>query len=249
METSILHKKSVRPRHAVASPQCRIVPMVNKPIHTLDSPPYINHHPTPPLITSSYADMAKVAPLKTSTSSKTNSNPSSSAAAPKSKVKAKTTKPTISKPAPKSKPKPQTQTLSPMSRILARGPNGPPVYDELGYEMDYAKVLQAQRPISRRSRGSKKYEAMMERSAREQERKREIMGTPKDNVSAMTLMAWDDRVARELGKPTHRVEMEDYEELARRGFQAKLGEFEAKNISKEECDRISREATGSAFRK
>ena len=74
------------------------------------------------------------------------------------------------------------------------------------------------------------------------------MGTVKDHVSALTHMAWDDRVARELGIPYHKVEMEHFEELAKRGFVGKEGEFEAKNMSEEERNRISRLATGSAFR-
>ena len=83
---------------------------------------------------------------------------------------------------------------------------------------------------------------------REEDRKCEIMGTPKDNVSGLTLSAWKDRVARELGIPYHKVEMKHYEILAERGFVGKEGEFEAENISQEERDRLLKLSTGSAFR-
>jgi hypothetical protein len=89
----------------------------------------------------------------------------------------------------------------------------------------------------------------MQKEREEQIRKCEIMGTPREQVSAMTLMAWDDRVARELGIDYHKVEMKHFEELKRRGFVAQEGEFEAKNISEEERERITTLATGSAFRR
>jgi hypothetical protein len=90
---------------------------------------------------------------------------------------------------------------------------------------------------------------MLEQDARETRRKCEIMGTIRDHVSAVTHMAWEDRVARELGKPYHTVTMADFEEVARKGIKFGQGEFEAVNMSEEEMDRLSKLATGSAFRK
>lgn len=89
---------------------------------------------------------------------------------------------------------------------------------------------------------------MLKEESRENARKGEIMGTPQENVSALTSMAWNDRVSRELGIPYHKVEMKHFEELARRGFVGRPGEFEAVNISKEENERIMKLCTGSAFR-
>jgi hypothetical protein len=83
---------------------------------------------------------------------------------------------------------------------------------------------------------------------REHARKREIMGTKRDNVSALASMAWNDRVARELGIPYHKIEMKHFEELARRGFVGKEGEFEAVNISEDEKERLTKLCAGSAFR-
>jgi hypothetical protein len=44
------------------------------------------------------------------------------------------------------------------------------------------------------------------------------MDTKRENVSAMTYIAWDDRVARELSIPYHNVEMTHFEELASWGL-------------------------------
>jgi len=89
---------------------------------------------------------------------------------------------------------------------------------------------------------------MLDEKDRENARKREIMGTVRENVSALTYMAWDDRVSRELGIPYHKVEMKHFEMLAERGFVGKEGEFEAVNISQEENERITKLCIGSAFR-
>ena len=61
-------------------------------------------------------------------------------------------------------------------------------------------------------------------------------------------MAWNDRAARELGIPYHKVEMKHFEELAKRGFEPKEGEFKNVNISEEEKERLYKLALGSAFR-
>jgi hypothetical protein len=44
---------------------------------------------------------------------------------------------------------------------------------------------------------------------KEQDRKADIISTPNNKVSGITLTAWDNRVGRELGKPYHKVCMED----------------------------------------
>ncbi|KAJ9294035.1 hypothetical protein DTO271G3_7163 [Paecilomyces variotii] len=142
----------------------------------------------------------------------------------------------------------QTRELSPRELCILRGPNGPPTYDRLGYELDYHKIADS---FYRRGRpGTQAYEDMLERVRRENKRKAEIMGGPEDNKrSAMTLMLWTDRVARDLGIPYHKVEMEHFEEWHAKGFRANGDEFIATNVSQEERDRVTDLATGSAFRK
>ena len=83
------------------------------------------------------------------------------------------------------------------------------------------------------------------------ERKAEILGIKKsyDDISPYHLMAWDDKVARDLGKAYHEVGVEEYEEWKEKGFNLKEGELELENIPEEEKMRITREATGCAFRK
>lgn len=122
-----------------------------------------------------------------------------------------------------------------------------PIYDALGYEIDPAKVARAKRRPRQLSPDS--YMKMLDDDRKENGRKAEIMGTPRDQVSAMTMMAWEDRIARELGKPFHKVVMEDFEEVHRRGIKFHPDEFVAAKMSKKETDRISKLATGSAFRK
>jgi hypothetical protein len=65
-------------------------------------------------------------------------------------------------------------------------------------------------------------------------------------------MAWNDRVARELGILNHQVRMEHFEKLHIRGFVGrKEGEFEGVHMNEEERDMLSDlcNFTGSTFRK
>ncbi|KAJ9286647.1 hypothetical protein C8Q69DRAFT_24403 [Paecilomyces variotii] len=142
----------------------------------------------------------------------------------------------------------QARELSPEELCFLRGPNGPPTYDHLGYELDYHKVAGS---FCRRGRpGTQAYTDMLERDEREKNRKADIMGGPEWNQrSAMTLMLWTDRVARDLGIPYHKVKMEQFEEWHAKGFRANGEEFIAANVSPEEQDRVTDLATGSAFRK
>ena len=133
---------------------------------------------------------------------------------------------------------------SPKAICLKKGPKGSPTYDKLGYELDYNLI--AGRSSGRR-RTYKQREEYWERERSESERKLEIMNFSKDKKSAMTNMAQDDRVARDLGIAYHEVGIEEYELWYQKGFRAQPGEFE--NLSKEEDDRICTLATGSAFRK
>jgi len=136
---------------------------------------------------------------------------------------------------------------SPRSHCLVGGPNGPKIFDDFGFELSYEACAGIGRGGIRRPRGKNYYDMEDERD-RERARKMKIMGTKRDNVSALTSMAWDDRVARELGIPYHKVEMKHFEELAERGFVGKDGEFEAVNMTEEERDRLTKLCTGSAFR-
>jgi hypothetical protein len=159
-------------------------------------------------------------------------------------VKTKSTTKRVTKP--ESKAKITKVPKSGKSSKLAAGKKKP-IYDALGYEIDPVKVAKAKRRPRQPSPDS--YMKMLDDDRKEGDRKAEIMGTPRDQVSAMTLMVWKDRVARELGKPYHKVVMNDYEEIFRRGIKFKEGEFLAENISQEEEDRILKLAIGSDFRK
>lgn len=175
------------------------------------------------------------------------------AKATKEKAKALPSKPPRS--APKVKKPPPSESSSdgsstdddPVQRCLNKGPNGSPTYDSLGYELDYHAIAAASRRP--RARSGKKYMEMLERGQNEDDRKAELMGMNRNEVSAFSMMAWDDRVSRDLGIPYHKVQMEHFEEWYEKGFRAQPGEFNSKNITPEEDKRILKLAVGSAFRK
>ncbi|KAH7336103.1 hypothetical protein BKA65DRAFT_27942 [Rhexocercosporidium sp. MPI-PUGE-AT-0058] len=194
----------------------------------------------------------KALPKKTKTTPKTIAKkaPIKKLSATKSHLQDKTnTSPQVKKPGHKPKSiirKPSPDAQSPRSQCVANGPNGPKVYDKLGFELSYDKCAEV--GVVRRQMKGARYYAMLDREDEEERRKGEIMGTKKEKVSAVTYMAWDDRVARELGIPYLEVEMKHYEELARTGFEGKEGEFEAVNMSEDEMNRLSDLCTGSSFR-
>ncbi|KAL9591745.1 MAG: hypothetical protein Q9179_007413 [Wetmoreana sp. 5 TL-2023] len=137
-----------------------------------------------------------------------------------------------------SSPKPDE---SPETACLRKGPHGSPTYDHLGYELDYdfiSKIPKRPRPVTQR--GLKR----LDKKGKDNERKAEIMGRPMNHVE---MAAWDDRVARDLGKAFHEVGLEEYEEWKRRGFEVEEGDFE--NLSQEERDRLKELMNGSALRK
>jgi hypothetical protein len=121
--------------------------------------------------------------------------------------------------------------------VLRGGPNGPPVYDDFGYKLDYEKIAKSMggyRP------NFKKMEKWMEKKRQEQRIKAKIMGVD-ENTGRVCI--WDDRVAQDLEIPYHKVEICDYEEWQRRGFT-----FDPETDTKEEMDRVIEMSTGSAFR-
>ncbi|KAK1762699.1 hypothetical protein QBC33DRAFT_256363 [Phialemonium atrogriseum] len=128
--------------------------------------------------------------------------------------------------------------------VLSKGPNGSPVYDRLGYKINY-KILKGSSRRRRPSRNAARYLALVEAEIEQIRRLREIMG--RSNESAAMLSAWQDRVARDLDIPFHTVDMPEYEEWHRRGFRLEPGEL-AGNPSKDESERLLTLAVGSAFR-
>lgn len=125
-----------------------------------------------------------------------------------------------------------------------KGLNGPPTYDELGYELDKEFIIKRTggRP---RPLGKKAMERMGQKE-KERERKIEIIGF-KGSGDIRNEDMWDDRVAQDLGIAFHEVGMEEYEEWGKRGFKADLGEYG--NLGKEERDRLMALTQGSALRK
>ncbi|KAL8850941.1 MAG: hypothetical protein Q9221_004141 [Calogaya cf. arnoldii] len=130
----------------------------------------------------------------------------------------------------------------PSTKCLQKGTRGSPTYDELGYELDYDYISKhtggRPRPLSDRA------QERLQQKQKDSERKAEIMGRPNSNLEEN---AWDDRVAKDLGKAFHEVGMEEYEEWAKKGFKIKEGEFD--DPSEEEKERLFQLQKGSALRK
>lgn len=136
----------------------------------------------------------------------------------------------------------------PEDKIMRRGPTGRPVYDKMGFELDYDKVCRRTRGgFGCRTMGSKAYMKMIDENSRQSDRNAEIMNMDRNKVSAFVSMVWDDRVSRGLGIPYHKVEMQDFEERHDRGFRAEP--VDGKNMPESERERITALTTGAAFRK
>lgn len=148
-------------------------------------------------------------------------------------------------PSPKRRKKktPEPKEPMPSTKCLQKGPRGSPTYDELGYELDYDYILKCS---GQPRRPGKRAEEKMDQKMKDGARKAEIMGRP-DDVRVQEGAAWDDRVAKDLGKAFHEVGMEEYEEWATKGFKIKEGEFE--DPSEEEKERLMKLQSGCALRK
>jgi hypothetical protein len=87
---------------------------------------------------------------------------------------------------------------------------GAPVYDQLGYLITH-KNTSGRRPAPRPSNWPA-YEKWLEKCEAEDKRKAEIMEADRNKVSALVVMRWRDRVARDLDIPIHTVDMADFAE-------------------------------------
>ncbi len=137
--------------------------------------------------------------------------------------------------------------------VRRKGLNGSPTYDTLGYELDkeyIIKKLSNRVPSARSARGKKAMDHF-DQARKKTERKAELLGLSKsyNYISPFDQMAWDDKVARDLGIAYHEVGVEEFEEWKSKGFSVKEGELELDNIPEEERERITKLATGSALRK
>ncbi|KAF2249446.1 hypothetical protein BU26DRAFT_519506 [Trematosphaeria pertusa] len=134
-----------------------------------------------------------------------------------------------------------------------KGPDGSPTYDKAGFELDYNKVVQWMKPVSRQSLKSKKHYQRIDEKMKEEARKREIFFVPgeaPDDKGSSPLLeaAWTDRVSKDLQIPYHKVGVAEFEEWERRGFpKARRGEYSS--LTKEELDRLMRLTEGAALRK
>ncbi|KAF7505226.1 hypothetical protein GJ744_001155 [Endocarpon pusillum] len=135
-------------------------------------------------------------------------------------------------------------------QLLRRGPSGPPIYDIQGFELDYTKVLKSRwRPQQGRRRSSAAYKKMMEKEKAEAREIEQIIGLPENGLVDTLRSSVQDRVARDLNVPYHKVQIAQYRQWKEAGFKADPEEFKLVNISEEERERLLELSTGSAFRK
>lgn len=137
---------------------------------------------------------------------------------------------------------------STLERIRKRGPVGPPVYDEMGFEVDYEKCTGMQ------PRSGPTGDDLIEQDRRENELKARVMGMQKEmkegKVGISVKMAWVDRVSHDLNIPYHAVGPEQYEEWERRGFEkTSPSPAEWRKIGEREHERLMLLTKGSGLRK
>ncbi|KAF2643919.1 hypothetical protein P280DRAFT_466637 [Massarina eburnea CBS 473.64] len=128
------------------------------------------------------------------------------------------------------------------------GPRGPPVYDDLGFELDYEKCTRLAVSKSAMVNSMERRLAMGER---ETEIKARIMGVPAfdGNRSVFTEDLWNDRVSRDLNIPYHKVTAATFEEWQRQGFRVEPGELDADKITELEMERLEFLMSGAGLRK
>ncbi|KAL9624964.1 MAG: hypothetical protein Q9160_001011 [Pyrenula sp. 1 TL-2023] len=127
--------------------------------------------------------------------------------------------------------------------MMKRGANGPPIYDELGFELDYKRCTGG--PSSKDAMLDAS-ERAIERMQREATIKARATGIKKDDFSDIE-DAWDDRVSRDLGVPFHMVGSNQYKEWKRKGFRADPKEI--KEIAEKDSERLDFLKTGCSLRK
>lgn len=126
---------------------------------------------------------------------------------------------------------------------VRHGPEGAPVYDDMGYELSCEKCLKRRKTIPRPSNTSLKKE--MERMEKWAEKDRKICaitGMSKERCNTGD-MHW--KVAKDLKIPYHTVDICDYEEWKKQGFTA----TEEKLTSDENRKEAVKFMTGSFYRK
>lgn len=132
-------------------------------------------------------------------------------------------------------------------KLVKRGPTGPLIYDERGYELDYNKVTRSgSRRINKRSLFGKSAMEDLDRRLGERNRKAKFMGVGFERFDVIDTYL-DHRVARDLAIPHHKLDMSVYKEWRRRGFNVDATELE--NTSKEDRDRVSRFRQGMSLSK
>ncbi|KAL9615928.1 MAG: hypothetical protein Q9160_009140 [Pyrenula sp. 1 TL-2023] len=131
----------------------------------------------------------------------------------------------------------------PCEAMVKRGPRGPPVYDEMGFELDYERCTGGPRSKQAILNAC---DRSLERSEKARNIKSRVIGVKVDD-SPMMEQAWNDRVSKDLGIPFHEVGPEQFEKWQEKGFKASRNEIE--KVLKQDGERLEFLMTGCALRK
>lgn len=118
--------------------------------------------------------------------------------------------------------------------------------------MDYDRCLDWCRPSQVRKPNWKKNEAMFAKIKKDENRMAEIMGDVlSENYMDKTAQceAYTDRARKDLGRKTHRVTTENFENWYKQGFRPTAGEFDLEKMDPAKKKRYTDSVTGLALRK
>ena len=129
--------------------------------------------------------------------------------------------------------------------VRKRGPKAKPLFDDWGYPLSYEKLANQTNSFNRSLAASERMMAHYEQKDREKEEKIAIMGlAPRGRGDLDSDLDWV--VAKDLEIPAHTVEVSDFKEWKKRGFEAT--EERVKEVEKEDQDLMMKMMEGSAFR-
>jgi hypothetical protein len=135
----------------------------------------------------------------------------------------------------------------------AKGPNGSPTYDKSGFELDYEKVAEWMKPVTRKQlKASVNSKGFLQSIEEDKKKYKMFFGDTYDGeCSPLVLDVARDKISKTFGIPYHKVGMAEFEEWERRGFPKENYEEVAALITpgSEIMKRMMRLATGSALRK
>lgn len=134
-----------------------------------------------------------------------------------------------------------------------KGPNGSPTYDEAGFELDWNKVADWQKPKPySKSRMVNGMERHLEKQAREDKEMCQIFFQDGESHSDPTMSMMDilkDHVSKDIGIPWHQIGPKELKKWEGQGFEKKDYKEWWHEPNEEEKKRLSKMHGGCVLRK